>query len=206
MKTLTLPFTLILFLVAPFCYAQSTASPDTVCAGATSVSYSITGTSGSTFQWVVNGGVQASGGNTDSITVNWSSTPGMDTLKVVEFNVIGCPGDTIRLAVVRTVPPTVAIAGADSICVNSSTVAAKLNLTFTGYAPWTVTYTEDGTTRSVTTSDNPYTFNSQVFNTAGIKPYAATLVKDRLGCSGTQTGTAAVTVFPKPTTSAIRRN
>lgn len=207
MRTLTLTTAttaLILFFTTNFCVAQSTASPDTVCAGA-SVSYSITGTPGSTFQWVINGGVQASGGNTDSIRVNWSSTPGIDTLKVVEFNVIGCPGDTIKLAVVRLTPPTVAIAGTDSICINSSTVASKLKMTFTGLAPWTVTYTEDGTSRNLTTSANPYTFNSQVFTSAGVKPYAVTVLQDRFGCAGTKTGSANVTVFPKPSTSAIRR-
>lgn len=207
MRTLTFTkavTSLILLFTVNFCYAQSTSSPDTVCAGS-SVSYSITGTPGSTFHWVVNGGTQSTGGSTDSIRVNWSSTPGIDTLKVIEFNVIGCPGDTIRLAVVRLAPPTVAISGADSICINSATVLSKLKMTFTGLAPWSVAYTEDGTTRNITTSANPYTFNSQVYNAAGIKPYAVTTLQDRFGCAGTKTGAASVTVFPKPNTSAIRR-
>lgn len=209
MRTLTFTVattTLILLFILVFnpCNAQSTASPDTVCAGS-SVSYSISGTPGSSFLWIVAGGTKVSGGNSDSIRVNWSLTPGLDTLKVVEFNVIGCPGDTIKLAVVRLTPPTVAIAGTDSICINSSTVASKLKMTFTGFAPWTVTYTEDGTPRNITTSANPYTFNSQVFNAAGAKPYAVTMLQDRFGCAGTQSGSATVTVFPKPNTSAIRR-
>lgn len=195
---------LILLFTANLCFAQSTASPDTVCAGA-SASYSITGTAGSTFHWVVNGGTKTFGGNTDSISVTWSSTPGIDTLKVIEFNSIGCPGDTIKLAVVRLTPPTVAISGTDSICINSATVLFKLRMNFTGLAPWSVTYTEDGTTRNVTTSANPYTFNSQVYNAPGVKPYAVTVLQDRFGCAGTKTGTANVTVFPKPSTSAIRR-
>src|ERR1043166_6829373 len=80
--------------------AQSTAQ-DTVCSGATAKSYVVTGTAGSTYQWIITGGTQASGGTTDSITVNWSSTPGIGTVKVIEYNVIGCPGDTMTLNVVR---------------------------------------------------------------------------------------------------------
>lgn len=80
---------------------------------------------------------------------------------------------------------------------------AKLKMEFTGQAPWLVEYTEDGTPRTTTTSSNPYTFNSQVFNTAGIKNYAVTSLSDRLGCSGTFSGSANVTVMPKPSSSPI---
>lgn len=205
MKTLKL-LTLFFMLTAAYVttQAQSTTSPDSVCAGATGKSYKVAGTPGSTYQWFVNGGTQASGGSTDSITVNWSLTPGTDTLKVLEFNTIGCPGDTIKLAVVRLPIPTVALSGTDSICINSSTVAFKLKMTFTGVGPWTVGYTEDGTARSVTTTLNPYTFNSQVYSASGVKNYAVSTIEGRLGCVGTKSGAAAVTVFPKPSTSAIR--
>lgn len=184
--------------------AQSTASPDSVCAGANNVSYKVTGTPGSTYRWVVNGGTQASGGTSDSITVNWSSTAGVDTLKVLELNAIGCPGDTIRLAVVRIPVPTVALSGTDSICLYSATVMQPLHMNFTGVGPWTVSFTEDGTARSITTSTTPYNFNSQVYTSPGVKNYNITSISGRLGCSGTHSGNAAVTVFPKPNTSAIR--
>lgn len=185
-------------------HAQSTVDPDSVCAGATGKIYQVPKTPGSTYQWIVTGGTQASGGNTDSITVNWSITPGTDTLKVVEYNIIGCPGDTIKLAVVRLPLPTVVLSGADSICINSATVSFKLRMDFTGVSPWTVAFTEDGTSKMVTTSANPFTFNSQVFNSSGVKTFAITGITSRLGCVGTHSGGAAVTVFPKPNTSAIR--
>jgi hypothetical protein len=125
-------------------------------------------------------------------------------LKVLEFNAIGCPGDTIRLAVVRLAPPTVALTGTDSICLNSASLSGKLKMTFTGVSPWTVFYVEDGTTRSITTTTNPYTFNSQVYSTSGTKAYSISTVSGRLGCTGTKSGAANVTVFPKPSTSLIR--
>jgi hypothetical protein len=204
MKTLKFltPF-FLLFAFYATSNAQSTTDPDSVCAGAMGKSYKVSGTAGSTYQWFVNGGTQASGGSTDSVTINWSSIAGVDTLKVLEFNTIGCPGDTIRLAVVRLPLPTVALSGTDSICLNSATVSFDLKMAFTGVGPWTVGYTEAGTARSVTTNSNPYTFNSQVFGTSGIKNYAVTTITARKGCSGSFSGGAAVTVFPKPSTSAI---
>lgn len=185
-------------------FGQSTTDPDSVCAGANGKIYQVTKTVGSTYQWFVNGGAQASGGTSDSITINWSATAGTDTLKVVEYNAIGCPGDTIKLAVVRLPLPTVVLSGTDSICLNSSTTAYNLKMTFTGVSPWDVSYNEAGTIRTVSTSSNPYTFNSQVFTSAGTKAYTINSVTSRLGCVGSQSGSAAVTVFPKPSTSAIR--
>jgi hypothetical protein len=185
-------------------HGQSTSDPDSVCAGATGKIYQVTKTAGSNYQWIITGGTQVSGGTSDSITINWSTTPGTDTLKVIEYNAIGCPGDTIKLAVVRLPLPTVVLSGTDSICINSATTAFKLQMTFTGVSPWDVTYTEDGSTRTLSTSTNPYTFNSQVYTSSGVKSYAITNVTSRLGCIGTKSGNATVTVFTKPSTSSIR--
>ncbi len=197
---------LLCFSSVWFCsaQAQSTTDPDSVCAGATGKIYQVPKTAGSTYQWFVNGGTQASGGNSDSITINWSTIAGTDTLKVVEHNAIGCPGDTIKLAVVRLPLPTVVLSGTDSICINSASTTYQLSLAFTGISPWTVAYTEDGTTRNITTSSNPYIFNSQVYTSSGLKNYSVTTLTSRLGCVGSNTGNAVITVFPKPNTSAIR--
>jgi hypothetical protein len=195
---------LFLALIKLTTNAQSTSSIDTICSGSTNKSYKVVGTAGNTYTWSFSGGgTKTSGGNTDSITVDWSSTPGIDTLTVVESNAIGCFGDPIQLVVVRLAPPTVILSGTDSICLNTATVLSKLQMNFTGYAPWIVNYTEAGTNRTVTTSLTQYNFNSQVFTTPGIKTYAITSLTDRFGCTGTYSGSASVTVFPKPTTSAI---
>jgi hypothetical protein len=196
----------VLLLLGCFAsFAQSTTDPDSVCAGATGKIYQVTPTAGSTYSWsLTGGGTIASGAGTDSIAINWNNTAGTDTLRVIEFNAIGCPGDTIRLAVVRLPLPTVSLSGTDSICLNSATTTYKLTMNFTGVSPWTVSYTEDGTNRSVTTTSNPYTFNSQVYTSAGSKLYSISSVSGRLGCVGSKSGSAEVTVFPKPSTSAIR--
>jgi hypothetical protein len=204
MKKCSSLLAMMLMLIATFCRAQSSTSPDSVCAGATGKSYKVTATSGNTCHWsLTGGGTIHTTASTDSIVIDWSSTAGVDTIKIVETNPIGCLGDTVSLAVVRLPIPTVALSGTDSICQYSASVSGNLRMNFTGVSPWTIAYLEDGTTRNVTTTSNPYTFNSQVYSSAGVKSYSITTLAGRLGCSGTKSGSAAVTVFPKPSTSSI---
>src|SRR6185312_16657582 len=117
MKAKLLPVCIILLTTVFFstkAKAQSTTSPATVCAVKTGVPYYVSKTPGSTFHWVVPNGTIASGNNTDSITVDWSATPGTDTIKVVEINAHGCIGDTQKLAVYRMPLPTATMTGVDS--------------------------------------------------------------------------------------------
>lgn len=194
---------LALFIAAITVHAQVTTSPDTVCAGATAQKYWISKTVGSTYFWscTANGTQNALTSN-DTAYFDWASTTGIDTLKVVERNSNGCYGDTIRLAVFRY-RPTVAIAGTDSICSGSATTSAPISVAFYGVAPFNFTYTNGTTTQSVTTSSNPYTFNTGVLTT-GPKTYSITAYTDRYSCpSVTGTGAAVITVFPRPSTSVI---
>ncbi len=85
-----------------------------VCAGTAGVVYSVTNTPGSTYDWIVEGGSQAGGGNTNSITVNWGLLPGTYRVRVVENN--GCTtGDTISHDVTLHPLPSVSFTGLDSI-------------------------------------------------------------------------------------------
>ncbi|MDX5320780.1 MAG: hypothetical protein LPK45_06740, partial [Bacteroidota bacterium] len=60
-------------------HAQSTGT-DTVCVGTTGKTYYVTSTTGSSYSWTVNGGTVVSGAGTNSITVDFSSTAGVDTI------------------------------------------------------------------------------------------------------------------------------
>ena len=175
---------------------------DTVCAGSTGVTYSVTNTTGSTYYWVINGGTQASGGNTNSITVDWNNTTGTDTLMVVEKSASGCFGDTVKLPVYRMPIPTAAISGTTSICYNNSTT---IQVDLTGVGPWDISYTDGTDTTTVTgITSSPYTFTTPTFATgAGTVTYTLTSVSNSFGCAGTVSGSAAITVNPKPVTSAI---
>ncbi|MBI5218513.1 MAG: hypothetical protein HY958_06235 [Bacteroidia bacterium] len=54
--------------------------------------YSVTNTAGYTYTWTITGGTQASGGTTNSITVNWGA-PGAGNVNVVATPSGGCPND-----------------------------------------------------------------------------------------------------------------
>jgi hypothetical protein len=60
--------------------------------------YSVTQSSGSTYNWWMNGGVIQSGSGTNTVDVLWN-TPGQGSIYVLETNTNGCIGDTISLSV-----------------------------------------------------------------------------------------------------------
>jgi hypothetical protein len=182
-------------------FAQASSSPDTVCAGTNGAYYKVSKTSGSIYYWTVPNGTIATGNNSDSITVNWTSTPGTDTIKVVELNAHGCLGDTQKLAVYRMPLPTATLSGVDSICWNHST---SFNVTFTGVGSWNFSYSDGSTTTSLTNiSANPYTINTG--NLTSTKTYTITAVTNKFGCTGSTSGSGSfvAVVNPRPSTSAI---
>ena len=144
---------IILIAIAANVTAQSTANPDTVCAG-TNVYYKIQSpTAGSTFTWGIyqSGGTVVTTTQSDSIRVDWENTAGTDSLWVFETNAASCKGDTAKLTVVRVAPPTAEFDNA-TLCYGET-----LNITFTGFPPYAIEYTLDGST--VTQggiSENPY--------------------------------------------------
>jgi gliding motility-associated-like protein len=77
------------------CNLQAQVVIDTVCVGYTNVPYSVDDHPGSTYKWMVDGGVVVSGHSTSSITVNWKKQPGIFRLSVVEQNESKCWGDSV---------------------------------------------------------------------------------------------------------------
>ena len=207
MKTKNL-FTLALLLFFALCVstvrAQSTSSPDTVCAGRTGSAYYVTNTAGSTYTWIVPNGTITSGTGTDSINVTWSATPGTDTIKVVETSIHGCLGDTQKMAVYRMPLPTASLSGTDSVCHNFGT---SFNVAFTGISPWNFTYSDGTNSTSLTgITTSPYTINTALLNST--TTYTITAISNKFGCVGTTTGSGSyiAVVNPRPTTSAIHHN
>src|SRR5687768_4680853 len=72
---------------------------DTVCPAAAGEVYRVKHNPGSTYWWTVDCGIILSPAGADSIAVQWCANPGLYTIKVVEFNSNGCPGDTISARV-----------------------------------------------------------------------------------------------------------
>jgi hypothetical protein len=183
---------------------NASAQVDTVCAGATGVSYWVNGQAGSTFAWTVNGGTQASGSNTDSITIDFSNTTGTDTISVIETDSNGCPGDPVILAITRMPLPDATISTSTPLCYEDSTT---LTVTLTGTLPWDLTYNDGSGDQTVSVTSSPYTINTSSLTTT--TTYTLKEVEDRLGCKSTLSGvsaTSTVTVYPQVVTPAIQHN
>lgn len=179
-------------------HAQSTAQ-DTVCAGTTGKTYYVTAVTGSTYSWSINGGTQASGGTTNSITVDFTNSTGIDSIAVSETDSNGCIADPVYLAVVRMPNPTASISGTTTLCHNDSAV---VSFTLTGTYPLSLTYnngTSDVTVNNI--SSGSYTFNTGVLPSS--TSYALISIEDVLGCTTAGSGSANITMLTKPVTSPI---
>jgi hypothetical protein len=62
------------------------------------ITYSVSQTPGSQFEWSVNGGNVIEGNNTNVVTIQWG-TAGTGEIGVIETSADGCIGDTTRLSV-----------------------------------------------------------------------------------------------------------
>jgi hypothetical protein len=203
MKKILLLFTIV---IAAAFVNEASAQTDTVCVNSSTVPYSVTQTAGSTYAWTISGGGTLSASTGNAISVNWGSTPGLYTLQVTETSASGCVGDPVSLNV-RVLPlPTASIAGNTTMCFNDG--APTITVSLTGEGPWTFTISNGSTTNTVTNhNSSTYTFAAAptipaAGTSAATTTYTVTSVNNRF-CSGTTSGSAAVTVNPKPVTSGI---
>jgi len=172
---------------------------DSVCAGTTGKNYYVTATSGSTYNWTVNGGTQASGGTSNSITIDFNGTSGVDTIMVQETDSNGCQADPVYLAVVRLDNPTASISGATTLCNADS---AQITVNLTGAYPLTLTYnngSSDVTVNNISSSTYQFYTGTLTATTS----YSLVAIEDTNTCSDDPTDSVQVTVLPKPTTSQI---
>jgi len=181
-------------------------SADTVCVNSTLVPYSVTNSVGSSYAWTLSGGGALSAATGHAITVNWSGTPGTYNLQIQETSSTGCTGDPVALNVVVIPLATATISGNSSMCYNDPNPIVTINLT--GVGPWTFSYTNGTTVSTVTNhASNSFTFTPTptippAGTSAATTTYSLVSVSNKF-CSGTTSGSAAITVNPKPVTSAI---
>jgi hypothetical protein len=161
------------------CYAASTTF--TVSAG---------GTSPLSYQWLKNG-IQISGANQASYTIESAASNDAGTYSVIVANSVGAvtsAGATLAI----TTPPTATLSGSQSICNGDS---ATLGANLTGTAPWNVTWS-DGSNQTVTASPATRLANPSVTTT-----YTVTALSDA-ACAAVPSGlngSNLVIVFPRPT-------
>ncbi|MCC6411513.1 MAG: gliding motility-associated C-terminal domain-containing protein [Saprospiraceae bacterium] len=87
--------------------------------------------------------------------------------------------------------PTATLSGMFDVCPNEPQL---LNVTFTGQAPYSLTYTNNGSPVSVTSNQNSFNIIATLQQTS---TFVLTSVQDQ-HCTGTVSGQATVTVHPTP--------
>ncbi|BBE18698.1 internalin [Aquipluma nitroreducens] len=181
------------------------ASARTICSGeSTNISISST-TPGATFSWDVysmTGTISGAGSGTGNL-LNQTLLNNAPTSGTVVYQVTAstgtCEGATINLTV--NVHPAVSaiIAGTTTVCQDDSPAPS---ITFTasgGTAPYTFTYTiNGGANQQVVANSGSTATVTAPTNVAGTFVYQLVSVAGSTGCAYPQTGTATVTVNPKP--------
>lgn len=162
--------------------------PDTLCLNAANnINYSVSTTSGYTYNWLISNGSQVSGTNTGTIGVNFTSN-GTATVSVIAVNPFGCPADTISKTVfIRSLPA--AVAGTDKVFCSGG--SAVLGSSPTGG----VTYSwSPSTGLSSSTIANP---TVTITNSTG-SPISTTYILTTTlnGCSNKDTVTVTANPFP----------
>lgn len=166
--------------------------PATACTGTSEV-YSVTGTASSSYSWTVTAqGSVASGGNTNSATINWT-TAGAATVSITE-TIGSCSASTTYSVTVNTTPSP-SITGPSATCLNSDGVFDVTNNAGSTYT-WSVS-------SGASISAGQGTFQVSVtFNAVGVQ--TVTIQETANGCTGSDTKN--VTVNPIPNTSNIWHN
>ncbi len=140
----------------------------------------------SSIQWTVRGGTISGSSTSQSVTVNWNSTPGVKRISVVTVDGASCLVNNSKSVIVNGTP-TASATGA-TVCVGQT-----INLTSSGGT--TYAWTGPSFTSS---AQNPVISNAQTGN-AGT--YTVT-VTDANGCSNTANATVVVNTTPTITLTA----
>ncbi len=142
------------------------------------------GEDGSTFEWIVEGGVITAGQNTDMVTIQWGSTNG--TLTVKETRLAGCFNTSVPYMVTISLLPTPSITGSTVVMENATGVTYTTDFDSDNLYTWNVT----GGIIATGLGTNEITVNWGLGGT-GMVTVTET---NQYGCSGTQT--INVTIIP----------
>ncbi len=146
-------------------------------------------------------GVNVVSGGNSPFSYSWSTTATTQNISnltagTYDVTVTDSLGCTQTSSVTLSNPPvlTATISGSTTVCGGSS---VPIQVDLTGVSPWDIVYTDGTNTYPV----NGITTNPYIFNVSPVTPTTYTLVSftDSNGCSGTVSGSAAVTMYPLPT-------
>ncbi len=74
--------------------------PASVCPDVTGIAYSVEGTPGNTYEWIIDGGTIVGSAMGDAISVDWGAARPDASLKIISTNTIGCVADTVTFDVI----------------------------------------------------------------------------------------------------------
>jgi gliding motility-associated-like protein len=135
----------------------------------------------------------ASGGVPGGLTYNWSTgatspsitvNPPIGVPTTYSVTVTDACGNTATENATVTIneTPTASLSGSGVLCSQGNSDPVELTVNFTGTAPWTFVYSQNGQQQTVTTSSNPYTLTVS-------NPGTVALVSIASGnCQGTVSG------------------
>ena len=158
--------------------------------------------------WTVTGGTIIAGGSTSNstVTVDWGIA-GTGHVKVNYNNANNCSAASQTDQPITINPlPTATISGTTSVCQNSTSPS----ITFTGSngtKPYTFTYQINGGANQTvsTTGSNSSVIVNAPTTTVGSFAYSLVSVQDA-NCSQNQSGSATVTINPKPNITSVSAN
>jgi gliding motility-associated-like protein len=131
-----------------------------------------------------------------TLNVNPTVSSSYNLTALSDANCTALGGDLSGAGDVTVNPrPSSVISGSATLCNGGNT---DITITFTGTGPWDFTYTDGTTPVNVTTNSNPYVFNVSPGITTS---YSVTALSDA-NCTALpadMTGTAVVTINPRPT-------
>ena len=167
--------------------SASISAPGSYCAGAADVAASVPDAGGgATYESTIAGGTIA--GSTSGRSVTFTPTGAAVTLGVTVTLPSGCRASSTRVSSLAPAP-SATVSGGGTICAgNAATVQAALS----GTAPFTLTWSDGFVQSGIAT-----TLATRSVSPATTTTYTVTAVRDG-SCSGSASGSAAVTVFESP--------
>jgi hypothetical protein len=118
------------------------------------------------------------------------------TYRIKSLSDANCAGDTTgsgSVIIAFNTPPTAVLSGADTICTGGT---AELSITFTGKAPWSVTYNRNGSNSIVISNIN---FPDYKLKVTSAGTYTLSAVTDAVCTNGKVSGSATVKQITAPT-------
>ena len=163
--------------------------PEDVCVNETEA-YSILPPNGATiYNWTLDPSLGTINGDDEAITIDWGGTSGTTQLCVTVANECQSNPTPSCLDIDVHPEPTATLSGGGEVCREGQRDSITITIDFTGDAPWTFTLSSPtGPIGPITTSDNPYTFN-----TVDIGSFSITSLESIGGCVGTFSGSATIT-------------